>query len=192
MPRVPAIPRDNRPNGFTRRMASARPGASRSMADRVPSGREVARTETGASGRDHQADEALRRGTDRLRHRVHPVGDDLPPDDGEPRPGQLLLQCRPAPVLACAGRDPVRHDDDTGQRWLIGRHRAAAYDPTRSLQIFGRYATKELQRTGRRYRNRAIPSVPATCGNNSAPRPSGVHGSPGEGMGSSAGCAVAT
>src|SRR5438477_1855518 len=35
---VPAMPRDNRPRGFTNRIASARPGASRSITVRVPSG----------------------------------------------------------------------------------------------------------------------------------------------------------
>ncbi len=37
-PRIPATPRDNRPSGLTNLMASARPGASRSMTSLVPSG----------------------------------------------------------------------------------------------------------------------------------------------------------
>ena len=37
-PIVPATPRERRPKGLARRMASARPGASRSMTDRVASG----------------------------------------------------------------------------------------------------------------------------------------------------------
>ena len=37
-PRTPARPRDNRPSGLTRRIASASPGASRSMTLAVPSG----------------------------------------------------------------------------------------------------------------------------------------------------------
>ena len=38
VPSVPATPLESRPNGFTRRMASARPGAWRSRTERVPSG----------------------------------------------------------------------------------------------------------------------------------------------------------
>ena len=38
VPRVPATPRESRPSGLTRRIASARPGASLSSTDRVPSG----------------------------------------------------------------------------------------------------------------------------------------------------------
>ena len=37
-PRIPATPRDSRPSGLIRRIASASPGASRSMTCRVPSG----------------------------------------------------------------------------------------------------------------------------------------------------------
>ena len=37
-PRMPATPRDRRPSGLTSRIASARPGASRSITARVPSG----------------------------------------------------------------------------------------------------------------------------------------------------------
>ena len=37
-PRTPAMPRDSRPSGLTSRIASASPGASRSIASRVPSG----------------------------------------------------------------------------------------------------------------------------------------------------------
>ena len=37
-PRMPAMPRDSRPSGLTSRIASASPGASRSMTARVPSG----------------------------------------------------------------------------------------------------------------------------------------------------------
>ena len=38
VPQVPATPRDSRPSGLADRMASARPGASRSSTARVPSG----------------------------------------------------------------------------------------------------------------------------------------------------------
>ena len=37
-PRMPAMPRESRPSGLTSRIASASPGASRSMTARVPSG----------------------------------------------------------------------------------------------------------------------------------------------------------
>ena len=37
-PRMPAMPRESRPSGLTNRIASASPGASRSMTARVPSG----------------------------------------------------------------------------------------------------------------------------------------------------------
>ncbi len=37
-PRTPATPRESRPNGLIARIASARPGASRSITCSVPSG----------------------------------------------------------------------------------------------------------------------------------------------------------
>ena len=82
-PSVPAMPRDSRPSGFTVRIASARPGASRSSTVLVASGVRsvgenpvppvVTTTPRKFADSSRSADRNL----------VHPVGHHAPVDDGE-------------------------------------------------------------------------------------------------------------
>ena len=71
-PRVPATARDSMPkprppSSLARRIASTMPGASRSMHRARALGREVARAEAGAAGRDDEAGEAVGQLAQRLR-----------------------------------------------------------------------------------------------------------------------------
>ncbi len=106
VPRVPATARDSRPRGETRRMASARPGASRSSTIRVPSGvrsrgpKPVPPVVTISPAKPvGQLDQ-------RLADVLAPVGHDPVLDHGVALGGQPLDQAGAAPVLA--GRRPPR------------------------------------------------------------------------------------
>ena len=143
-PRMPAMPRDSRPSGLTRRIASARPGRL-ALDDRPRALRgEVARREAGAAGRHDQPGEARRpsprsaSATD-----VGAVGHDAVVDDVVAR-RPSSRSTRPRPLRS--SRVPCTTPSDT-VRTLAAQSVACV-----------------VAHDGRRYRSTIMPSVSASCG----------------------------
>ena len=84
LPTDPATPRERRPSGFTERMASARPGASRSIDRAGRLRRDVGRREPRAPRGHDESREPGRQLDESGRDRGHPVGNDAPIDDAKP------------------------------------------------------------------------------------------------------------
>ena len=96
-----------------RRMASARPGASRSMTALGRLGRPVARAEAGPAGRQDEVEALVRPVDERRPDLVLFVGDDLRPDDLASGGLDHLPDGRTAPVLALAPRPLVAHGENS-------------------------------------------------------------------------------
>ena len=147
--------RDRRPSGFTSRMASARPGASRSSDGPGALRGEVTGAEAGAAGGDDQPGEARSPlEPDGLGHRVDPVGHDALVDHGEPGAGESLRRApaRPGPRGCRRRRRRTRRCIRASER------RDRSPPGYRAATAAPRSAVRSRQR------NSAMPSVPAACG----------------------------
>ena len=83
-----------------------------------PLGRLVARADAGPAGGDDEPGTRSKSRSQRLLHRLRPVGHDHHVGHGEARRRQPLDGHGTRAVLALAGRGPVGHDDDRSQeRW---------------------------------------------------------------------------
>ena len=145
-PQMPAIPRDNRPSGLTKRIASASPGASRSITIRVPSGvwsrgaKPVPPVDTTSPAKPPHISRK------RVGDVVDPVGGDAMLDDDPARRRELLDEGCTAEILASAVNDPVADRENLGMKGLLAHGL-------------------------RRYRISTMPSVSWSCGSTRQPCP---------------------
>ena len=155
-PRMPATPRDRRPCGLTKRIASAIPGASRSITMRVPSG-------VWSRGANPVPPVVTIRPANPSVISDSAVGDgvgavlgDVVGDDVEPGSGELVDERRAAGVLARAGDDTVADREDLGLQRC--RPHGDARSPSASLIAGRRYRAARRSAAGRRWRSRATTS----------------------------------
>ena len=143
-------------------------------------GGEVPGAEAGAAGGDDDPGEPGGHLDDGLADRLTPVGDRPVLDHLEALGGEPVDEGPARPVVTGAGDDAVGGGEDLGLE-AGGRGRGGG------VVGHDRESARAQGRSGTRRRSRYMPSVPAACGSSRAPRPSGIHGSPGGASASTSG-----